>query len=695
MKKMFLSLPFSLVFIFSCSTPEKKVNLTDLDTEKIQCGWGTAKQDQSAVETHLSIGGVKYDTGIGVHAESKFLILLNGKGRFFSAFAGVDDASDEKGSVEFFVLGDQRILWHSGIMKKGNPAKKAEVDLLGIEKLGLLVTGGSDGSNRDYADWTEGSIIYAGQVPRAIENAYQSTEEILTPLPAHHPHINGPRRYGVHPGSPFLYRIPATGDRPLVFSATNLPDGLLLDTITGIISGVVSKKGKYCAHLSARNRLGSDERDFTIVAGDTLALTPPMGWNSWYIYYNRVNDSVMRMSADLMIKSGMADFGYQYVNIDDCWAIKENADDPVIGGETRGMNGEIRSNKRFPDMKALTRYIHGKGLKAGIYSSPGPKTCAGYTGSYKHEKQDINTFAQWGFDFLKYDWCSYGRIEKERNREACMKPYQIIKDEIQKVNRDIVLNICQYGMADVWEWGGSLGNSWRTTGDLGILAGSFLPPFYYIGLSNSSHWKFARPGAWNDPDYILIGWIRNALNAEKFEKTSLTPNEQYAYMSMWALMAAPLFYSGDMGMLDPFTLNILCNHEVIDINQDISGNQSQIVAGNDDGFVMVKELDGGMKAVGLFYASGNEGIRNLDLTDREANGMSDVMTNKIDPATLFVWDTQPAPKLMGFHAADLNITGNFSVRDVWRQKDLGIFKDKFETKVPFHGVMLLKVTRLD
>ena len=372
--------------------------------------------------------------------------------------------------MEFYIVGDKKVLWESGKMKKGDPAKVIDIDLRGIEKLGFLVSDGDDGRNNDNADWADPVITYKGIKPVALDNKYfPEAEEILTPPPPTEPVINGPKVYGAHPGSPFLYRIPATGKRPITFSASGLPEGLSLDQNSGIITGKIGKAGEYPVEITAQNTYGTTIRTFKIIAGDKLALTPPMGWNSWYIYYHRVSDSVMRLSADLMINSGMADYGYQYVNIDDCWAIKEGSSDPVIGGEMREKNGELRTNKLFPDMKALTDYIHSKGLKAGIYISPGPTTCAGYTGSYQHERQDIQTFAKWGFDFLKYDWCSYGRVEKERTREAYIKPYKLMWDELQKIDRDIVLNLCQYGMGNVWEWGAAVGNCWRTTGDLGLV----------------------------------------------------------------------------------------------------------------------------------------------------------------------------------------------------------------------------------
>lgn len=494
-----------------------------------------------------------------------------------------------------------------------------------------------------------------------------SAEQILTPLPGPAPHINGPRVYGVHPGSPFLYRIPCTGERPMKFSAENLPAGLTLDGQTGIITGRLLAASTTRVTLIAQNVHGKAKREFRIIVGEQLALTPPMGWNSWYIYLRHVSEAAMRRAADQMIASGMADYGYQYVNIDDCWAVQPDSNDAEVGGPVRDANGELLPNKRFPDIKGMVDYIHSKGLKTGIYSSPGPKTCAGFAGSWQHEAQDAQTFAKWGFDFLKYDWCSYSQIfrngdarltntvslEEAKGLDGYKFPYELMSRELQKSSRDIVFNLCQYGIGGVWEWGGDVGNCWRTTGDLGNARNTRLPGFYSIGFSNAKHWQFARPGAWNDPDYILIGWI-GADRGKSFRQTTLTADEQYSYMSMWSLMAAPLIFSGDMTKLDAFTLNVLCNAEVIDVDQDPLGKQGRILRQTANEFVLVKDLEDGSKATGLFNL-GEE------------------------PATLTVsW-------------AELGISGKQTVRDLWRQKDLGKFNEKFQAEVPRHGVMMVRL----
>jgi alpha-galactosidase len=481
--------------------------------------------------------------------------------------------------------------------------------------------------------------------------------EILTPKPGPAPAINGPRVYGCRPGRPFLYRIPATGERPMRFSARNLPGGLKLDPAAGIITGTApAKRGDYLVTLAARNARGSSERRFKIVVGDTLALTPPMGWNHWYTHYNRITDQLFRAAADAMIASGMADYGYQYVSIDDCWMARPSSTDPALAGPERDAAGAILPNKNFPDMKALTAYIHAQGLKAGIYTSPGPLTCARYTGSYQHEEADARRFAEWGFDFLKYDWCSYGKIAANESLAERKKPYAKMGAILKSLDRDIVFNLCQYGMSEVWTWGGEVeGNCWRTTGDLGLAKDTRLAGFYHIALANAQHWEYAAPGRWNDPDYILIGYIGNARKqSEPPRPAPLTAGEQYSYMSLWSLMAAPLFYSGDMSRLDEFTLNVLCNAEVIDVNQDPLGKQARIVRRSEDELVLAKPLEDGSLAAGLFNLS--EGERTVSAS----------------------W-------------AELGLKDRCRARDLWRQRDLGAFAGGYSANVERHGVSFVRL----
>jgi alpha-galactosidase len=505
------------------------------------------------------------------------------------------------------------------------------------------------------------ALIFTFAGPPGGMRASDSTKFILTPKPGATPRINGPKVFGARPGHWFVYRIPCTGDRPIHFSAQGLPPSLHLDPGTGIVTGhVPERRGEYALTLRASNAKGSSTRGFKLVVGDTLALTPPMGWNDWYTYYEHIAEKVIRQSADAMISSGMADFGYAYVDIDGCWQMKPGSTDPEISGPPRDASGTISPNRRFGDMKALTDYIHAKGLKAGIYSSPGPLDCAGFEGSFGHEQADGETFARWGFDFLKYDWCSYGKVAPQKTLENYQKPYRLMGGIVSKLDRDVVLNMCQYGMGDVWNWGAEVGgNLWRTTGDLGLAKASHLPGFFQVGFSNAQHFTAAGPGHWNDPDYILIGYVGNAFHIDQpAAPTMLTPDEQYSYMSMWSLMAAPLFYSGDMTRLDPFTLNVLCNSEVIDIDQDTLGKQARIVRQTPSEFVLAKPLEDGGLAVGLF---------NLG-------------------------ETKATLKVTG---EDLGLKSHLRVRDVWRQRDLANAAQEFSADVAPHGVAFVRLMRAE
>ena len=479
---------------------------------------------------------------------------------------------------------------------------------------------------------------------------------ILTPKPAARPRINGARVFGVRPNHPFLFTIAATGDRPLRFEAQNLPKGLILDTLSGQITGRISEPGEYVVSLSAANRHGSASRSFKIVCGESLALTPHMGWNSWYVWENHVTDRIIRDAAEAMVRSGLIEHGYQYVNIDDCWAVKPGADDPTLGGQPRDAEGRVNANARFPDMKALTDFIHSKGLKAGIYTSPGPLTCAGHAGAYQYEELDARRFAEWGFDFLKYDWCSYGDIAKNPTRADLQKPYRLMADILRRQNRDIVLNLCQYGMGNVWEWGKQVGgNSWRTAGDLGgsfegIPTSLFRDGFEVYARNHLD--KYGGPGGWNDPDYLLLGFLSNWKG--QTVPTPLTPDEQYTHVSLWCLLSAPLIFSGDITRLDDFTLSLLTNDEVIEVDQDPLGKPGRRVALDGPLEVWAKPLEDGTQAVGLF----NRGPRESKVTVR--------------------W-------------SDLGIMGEKGVRDLWRQEDLGQFQNAFEASVRSHGVVFVGV----
>ncbi len=356
-----------------------------------------------------------------------------------------------------------------------------------------------------------------------------------------------------------------------------------------------------------------------------LAATPPMGWNSWNHFAERVDDTTIRQTADAMISSGMAAAGYLYVNIDDTWEAGRDA------------KGNIVPNGKFPDMKALADYVHSKGLKLGIYSSPGPVTCGGYEGSFGHEEQDARMYAGWGIDYLKYDWCSAGRIYPPTELRAI---YQRMAEALQHCGRDIVFSLCEYGMVDVWKWGPMAGgNLWRTTGDISDNWKSMTD----IGFKQDRLAPYAGPGHWNDPDMLEVG------------NGGMTAEEYRTHFSLWCLLAAPLIAGNDLRDMSDETRVILTNREVIAIDQDTLGREAVRVSSHAGMEIWVRPLADGGHAVGLFN-------RNSDEADSG-----------------FSWFA------VGLAAAPGR------VRDVWRHLDIAPDASGYHGSVPGHGVVLLRL----
>lgn len=355
-----------------------------------------------------------------------------------------------------------------------------------------------------------------------------------------------------------------------------------------------------------------------------LAPTPPMGWNSWNHFACKVSDKVIRQAADAIVSSGMKAAGYEYVNIDDCWQGKRDA------------QGRIQGNERFPDMKALADYVHSKGLKLGIYSSPGPKTCAGYEGSYGHEDLDAETYAAWGVDYLKYDWCSARKVYDQSDMP---RVYRKMYEALRATGRPIVYSLCQYGMDRVWMWGPYVGaNLWRTTGDIT----DNYTRMAFIGFGQNGLEKFAAPGHWNDPDMLEVG--NGKMNADEYR----------THMSLWSLLAAPLLAGNDLTKMTPETLAILTNPEVIAVDQDTDGVQGHRVSEEGPLEVWMKPLSDGSKAVGLF------------------NRGESAMTVRVN-------------------FSDIGAPETARVRDLWAHKDLGDFHGNFSAEVPKHGVVMIGV----
>lgn len=608
----------------------KTVWLDELDISKCQCGWGTPHAAKSVEGRPITIAEKTYDHGLGTHAESYLKIEVN-DARSFAAEVGVDDEINAApASVEFKIYGDDKLLSESGIMTAGLPAKQVRLDLSDIKTLILIVTDGGDNINYDHADWADAKFEVKGDPPKALDLA-AAKPYILTPEPPPTPRINAPAVFGVRPGSPFLFTVGTTGKRPMKFSAENLPAGLKLDESTGRITGKLDHKETHNVTLIAENDRGRDTCNLQIVVGDTICLTPPMGWNSWNCWGCSVDAEKVKAAADAMVETGLINHGWTYINIDDCWQ-----------GERDPETGEIRPNKKFPDMKALADYVHSRGLKIGIYTDCGPKTCAGYEASKGHELQDIMTYAEWGFDYVKIDWCHTEGMDP-------VKAYTRFGECIKQAPRDIVFSICNWGVQQPWKWGAEAGgNLWRTTGDITDTWGSMAG----IGFGQAPHARYAQPGHYNDPDMLVVGKVGWGPN---LHPTRLTPDEQYTHISLWCLLSAPLLLGCDLAQLDDFTLNLLTNDEVLAIDRDPLVDQARRISQTENTEVWAKNLTDGSKAVGLFNR----------------------------------WFEK---KKMTLDFSDLDIDGKQKIRDLWRQKDLGTFEKEFQADVPAHGSVLLKIS---
>lgn len=361
----------------------------------------------------------------------------------------------------------------------------------------------------------------------------------------------------------------------------------------------------------------------SLPAQDNLADTPPMGWNSWNHFAGRVDDATIRFTADALVSTGMRDAGYVFVNIDDTWQGQRDA------------NGLIHPNDRFPDMKALADYVHSKGLKLGIYSGPGPKTCAQFEGSLGHEEQDAQTYARWGIDYLKYDWCQPPPSSVDQMKAA----YTKMHEALIKTGRPIVFSLCQYGWNKVWEWGPAVGgNLWRTTGDITDRYNSMAE----IGFNQNGLEKFAGPGHWNDPDMLEVG--NGGMNEDEYR----------THFSLWAILAAPLIAGNDVTRMTPYTIEILTNREVIAVDQDRLGKQGYRVTQEGAFEVWMKPMGDGSKVVGLF-------------------------------------NRQRTTEQMTANFAQIGIRGEAAVRDLWLKRDVGTFKDSYSAYVPPHGVVLIRI----
>ena len=623
------------------SIGKKTILLEALDINKME--QGTNRPRIVGEHAGIIINNRKFLNGIHTQTESRLFLELDGKVDRFTAEVGVDDRSTahrndpvdkSKSFAEFFVIGDGKILWESGIMKYGENSKSLNVSLAGVKSLLLKVVGGPGNT---HVSWANGMIQYNGECPKTvwspekletIKKSLEFAENINKKYPQ--PRINGAMVVGIRPQTPFYYPIAVTGLRPIFYEADGLPDGLMLDRVTGIITGSLVNSGDYLVELRAKNSLGTTQRTLKISVGSKLALTPPMGFLSWNVIEGLVSETFFKELADAFVLFGLRDAGYQYINIDDCWqGIRDSC-------------GRITADPgRFPrGMKPVGDYLHEKGLKFGIYSTPGPVTCAGFPGTMNFEELDVETWKSWGVDYLKYDGCSTPR---DRSTEL----YGLMGRLLEESGRSIVYLGRKDAGSQLWRIGGDLRDQWSGVEN-------------HVGIVQSFEMAQKRadvhgPGGWNDPDMLVVGIKgKGSSGNDKTDGKGCSDTEYRTHMSLWALMSAPLFITVDVRQIDPVSLEILTNPEVIDVNQDPLGRFPVRIGEEAEQEVWVKEMEDGSKTVALFNKGSEEHVM------------------------LVSWE-------------NLGLKGTHIVRDLWLRKDLGKFKKSFSSVVPSHGTLLIRI----
>jgi alpha-galactosidase len=610
----------------------------------------------------MRMQGKTYSHGVGVASTSILSFLLEGKATAFSATVGVDDLGVKMLPHFFYVMGDGKILFESGEMKLGDQPKSFAVDLKGIQRMGMLVMVKDEGYTKVYANWADAQITMLGDaIPKSTPNSGE--KYILTPAASKTPRINTAPVFGVTPGNPFLFTIVASGEKPMQFSVDRLPQGLTLDAKTGIISGKLMAKGNHVVLLSAKNQFGKSQKTLRIKVGDTISLTPPIGWNGWNSWARLIDREKVLASANAMVNMGLKDHGCNYVNIDDAWQ-----------GYRGGKYNAIQPNEKFPNFKELIDEIHGMGLKLGVYSTPWITSYAGYIGGssniengaypdsvknnkrnyryigkYRFEKEDALQMADWGVDFLKYDW----RLEVPSAERMSIA--------LKNAGRDIIYSLSNSApFRDVKDWV-RVSNMYRTGPDIR----DSWHGLYHCTFTLDKWGPYGGPGHWNDPDMMILG---NVTTGSDMHPTRLTPDEQYSHISLFALLSAPLLIGCPIEQLDAFTLNLLTNDEVIEIDQDPLGKSARLIS--DEGGVQtwLKPMEDGSYAVGFF---------NTD--DYGKN-----------PQSFFRWGTEK-PKNFNATFAKLGLKGKWRVQDVWRQKNMGVKETSFNTTIPHHGVMMYRL----
>ena len=657
---------FAFVFSFSLHGEDLPLaslaNVRDSDYEHAR-----PVADKNVKNQPLRLAGREFAQGLGVQADNRSAFELNGATRF-TALAGVDDATESAVAVRFEILADGQSLWRRDL-KKGDAPAAIDLDLRGKKILVLEVADLGNHATEALADFVDAKLTVAdGAAVKPVATFPPGHDEapvILTPMAPATPRINGPRVFGVRPGNPFLYQIPATGERPMKFGADGLPAGLSVDAGTGLITGKIAAAGSHVVTLRASNSRGGAVKQLRIEVGEKIALTPPLGWNSWNCWGVSVDQEKVLASARAMRDRGLIEHGWSYINIDDAWQ-----------GARAGADLALQTNEKFPDMKRLCDELHAMGLRAGIYSTPWETSYAGFAGGSsddpagkwsialrndasgrrrRHQgkisfaEADAKQWAAWGMDYLKYDW-NPKNSTPPNDAARFHADVGAMAQALRASGRDMVYS---YSNSFSFEWiaqNVDQLHAWRTTGDIRDSWGSLVS----IWVQQEKWRPFGGPGHWNDPDMLVVGPV-DVGSGKNIRPSRLTPNEQYTHLSLWCLLSAPLLIGCPLEKADDFTISLFTNDEVLALDQDELGAGAAQVVVDGRKQIYVKLLADGSRAIGFF---------NLAQEPQEISA---------------TW-------------AQLGLAGPQNVRDLWRQQDLGVKKEGFSATVGRHGVVLVRVS---
>lgn len=639
------------IILISCNSilaNTDTVQLSSLELSAIKQDYGNALANRSVMGNPLRIAGIQYQNGVGTHAGSKFTLMLDKQALSFSGEVGVDEGIfPEMGSAEFLIVSDGDVLWRSGIMNRTMKARSFSVDLTKRNTCELLVFDGNDNIFSDHANWVNAIfIVEKGFIPKPFSRPIEK-EYFLTPDETLLPMIHGKSMYGARPGSEILHYVPVSGLEPLSIAINTLPQGLTFDPERRIIKGSIPKSGTYPITITAQNALGSHNLHFIFRIGDTISFSPPIGWSSWYAHWEYVTEQDIYNAALALRNSGLQDYGFEYVLIDDGWQDTNHV---------KSKNG-LTPAPTFPNLPGMIDSLHTMGFKVGIYSSPGSHTCVKLPGSLNHEDIDAAYFCSIKADLFKHDWCGYQTVYDSLMKipgadptELAIAPYALMGKELQKCNRDIFYMICQYGNNEVWKWGRKAGgHSWRTTTDI---QDNWWSMSNIVGFRQAGLEQYAGHNGWNDMDHLRFGYSQPG----RFkQKTQLTPHEQYTQMSLWALLNSPLFIGMHMDSLDAFTLQLVKNHEILEMHQDPLGIQGRRIYKNIWQEIWSKPLSNGGFAIGFFNRD-DVGEQTISIT-KDQLGINQHMS--------------------------------YRIKDLWTHKELGYLGQQLQFTVPSHGVRLI------